>query len=169
LSPAHKEALARGRAEGRIVRQYLEALETNRRRGRPRSPETVKRRLAAIEEQIRTADPLRRLHLFQERANLEAELQRLDATDTLQRLEAEFVKVARGYGERKGLTYSAWRAAGVSPSVLHRAGITWARGGPGKGRAQGSARQRGGGAATARGATRGRAAKATTKRARKRA
>ena len=33
------------------------------------------------------------------------------------------MKVAQAYGERKGIGYSAWRAAGVAAAVLHRAGI----------------------------------------------
>ncbi|MHB1534624.1 MAG: hypothetical protein ACYC1D_08440 [Acidimicrobiales bacterium] len=38
-------------------------------------------------------------------------------------LETAFVKVASGYSERKGLSYAAWREAGVSADVLRRAGI----------------------------------------------
>ena len=33
-------------------------------------------------------------------------------------LEAEFVKVAKSYGERTGVSYAAWRAVGVTPAVL---------------------------------------------------
>jgi hypothetical protein len=33
-------------------------------------------------------------------------------------LEAAFIDVARTYGERKGLTYDAWRSVGVEPRVL---------------------------------------------------
>ena len=38
-------------------------------------------------------------------------------------LEKAFVKVARAYGQRKGIEYSAWRAAGVSAAVLQHADI----------------------------------------------
>ena len=38
-------------------------------------------------------------------------------------LEAGFVAVAKSYSERKGLTYSAWREAGVDARVLKQAGI----------------------------------------------
>ena len=38
-------------------------------------------------------------------------------------LEKSFIKVARVYGERKGISYSAWRAVGVSASVLQQAKI----------------------------------------------
>jgi hypothetical protein len=34
------------------------------------------------------------------------------------------VKVARSYGERNGITYTAWREIGVDPAVLKKAGIT---------------------------------------------
>ncbi len=33
------------------------------------------------------------------------------------------MKVAKSYGERKGITYATWRGAGVSPAVLRAAGI----------------------------------------------
>ena len=39
-------------------------------------------------------------------------------------LEAEFVKVAKSYGERTGVSYAAWRAVGVTPAVLKAAGIS---------------------------------------------
>src|SRR5680860_433016 len=49
MSTEHKAALAEGRANGRAVREYLEALEaTKPKRGRKRTPESVKKRLDAI-------------------------------------------------------------------------------------------------------------------------
>lgn len=39
-------------------------------------------------------------------------------------LEEAFVNAATAYGARRGITYSAWRAAGVPPAVLRRAGIS---------------------------------------------
>ncbi|HTZ08905.1 MAG TPA: hypothetical protein VMB72_07525 [Acidimicrobiales bacterium] len=124
MSDAHKAALARGRQEGRAVRRYLEALESQRpRRGRKRTPESIKRRLAAVHERLDGADALSRLHLLQEKADLEAELTRAAAHSELSTLEKGFVKVARAYGQRKGIGYQAWRSAGVSAAVLQRAGI----------------------------------------------
>jgi hypothetical protein len=38
-------------------------------------------------------------------------------------VEKEFVEVAKSYSERKGITYSAWREAGVSAQTLREAGI----------------------------------------------
>ncbi len=129
MSNTHKAALARGREEGRAVRRYLEALEHNRpKRGRKRTPESLKKRLAVVDDRLGSAEPLARLHLLQEKADLEAELDRASATNDIATLEKAFVKVARAYGQRKGIEYSAWRAAGVSAAVLQRADITRATG-----------------------------------------
>jgi hypothetical protein len=125
MSDSHKEALAVGREQGRAVRRYLEALETNKpRRGRKRTSEGIEKRLAAIEESIGSADALSRLHLAQERLDLETELaaSRNGGVD-IGALEAGFIGAAGPYSERKGLSYDAWRAAGVEPRVLKAAGI----------------------------------------------
>ena len=73
-------------------------------------------------------DALTNLHYLQEQKDLEAELARSDTTVDIAPLEKDFVKVAKGYSERKGITYSTWRASGVSPEVLRRAGIARTRG-----------------------------------------
>ena len=125
MSDAHKAALAEGREQGRAVRRYLEALEHSRpKRGRKRTKETVERRLQTIEQRLQAADPLERLHLIQERQDLQNELASMDATGVhLSELEEAFVASAGPYGARRGITYTAWRAAGVAPAVLRRAGI----------------------------------------------
>jgi hypothetical protein len=124
MSDAHKEALAEGREQGRAVRRYLEALEANKpRRGRKRTPEGIQRRLVAIEERLASADALSRLHLAQERMDLEAELSSSSEGVDIGALEAAFVKAAGPYSSRKGIGYEAWRAAGVEPRVLKAAGI----------------------------------------------
>jgi hypothetical protein len=125
MTDEHKAALAEGREQGRVVRRYLEALESHRpKRGRKRTPESITKRLASIDEKLPTADPLTRLHLVQERMDLENELSAGDGeTVDLSELEAEFIAVARPYSERKGIGYEAWRAAGVEPRVLKAANI----------------------------------------------
>ena len=124
MSPAHKAALARGREESRIVRDYLNALEeTKPRRGRKRTPDLIKKRLAAIDGELEVAKPLHRLHLVQERFDLEGELNGEVAPVDLASLEKGFTKVGSAYGTRKGLSYSTWRAVGVSAPVLKKAGI----------------------------------------------
>jgi len=124
MTDEHKAALAKGRDEGRAVRRYLEAVERQRpRRGRPRTAESVQRRLDTVNTKIDEADALTRLHLLQERADLEDEIAKLDVTDDLPALEKAFVKVAKSYGQRKGIDYATWREAGVSSDVLGQAGI----------------------------------------------
>lgn len=124
MSDEHKRALAIGREQGRAVRRYLEALEAHRpRRGRKRTPESIERRLKVIEDRLTSADPLSRLQLVQERMDLQEELSSKSETVDLSSLEAEFVAAARAYGERKGISYGAWREAGVDAAVLKQAGI----------------------------------------------
>lgn len=124
MTEEHKAALAKGREESRAVRAYLEALERNRpRRGRKRTPESIRRRMGTIDTALEEAAPLSRLQLVQERMDLAHELEQLQAKDDLASLEKAFVKAARGYGERKGISYAAWRELGVAPDVLRQAKI----------------------------------------------
>ena len=125
MSDAHKAALAEGRAQGRAVRLYLEALESSRpKRGRKRTRDSVAKRLAAVEAQLESADAVKRLQLSQERLDLQAELDQEEETVDLAGIEAEFVAAAKGYSQRKGISYTAWREAGVPASTLKAAGIT---------------------------------------------
>jgi hypothetical protein len=125
MTDEHKAALAAGRAEGRAVRAYLEALDQHRpKRGRKRTPDSVNARLAKIDTELVSADPMTRLSLVQERLDLLTELESLTTTVDLTDLEADFVKSAKGYGERKGISYAAWREVGVSAATLKAAGIS---------------------------------------------
>lgn len=125
MSEEHKSALAEGRDQGRIVRRYLEALDANKpKRGRKRSPESIAKRLEAVESEIPTADPLKRLHLIQERMDLRSALEASNASNEMAELEKGFVEVAASYGQRKGITYTAWRELGIPAAVLERAGIS---------------------------------------------
>ena len=124
MSKDHKEALAIGRAEGRSVRAYLEALESSRpKRGRKRTKESIGNRLAKIETELETADALKRLQLTQEQLDLTDELENMDSGVDITDLENEFTRVAKGYASRKGISYAAFRQLGVSAAVLKRAGI----------------------------------------------
>lgn len=125
MTKAHKDALAQGRVEGRAIRVYLDVLEANRpKRGRKRTIESITRRLIAIRKETLTADTVTKLRLTQERMDLERELKVKKANADIGKLEAQFVKVARAYAVRNGITYTAWREVGVSPQVLKRAGIS---------------------------------------------
>jgi len=125
MSAEHKAALAEGRAQGRAVRSYLRALESNRpKRGRKRTPESIKKRLDRIESDLQSAEDLKRLQLVQERIDLQRELSAGDENVDLGALEKDFAKAAKGYSERKGISYAAWRELGVPASTLKSAGIS---------------------------------------------
>lgn len=124
MTDEHKAALAQGRAEGRAVKLYLEALEANKpKRGRKRTPDSIGKRLEKISAEMETASPINRLQLVQEKMDLEAELEGMDSQVDMSGLEDDFVVVAAAYGERKGISYAAWRAVDVPAPVLKRAGI----------------------------------------------
>ncbi|MEY2626927.1 MAG: hypothetical protein RJB08_686 [Actinomycetota bacterium] len=125
MSKTHKAALAQGRVEGRIIRTYLDVVEANKpKRGRKRTIESITRRLAVIKKELLTADTVTKLRLTQERMDLERELKVKKANADISKLESQFVKVARAYSERNGITYTAWREIGVGAQVLKRAGIS---------------------------------------------
>src|SRR5437868_8278473 len=75
MTDSHKAALERGRAEGRVVRDYLEALRSNKpKRGRKRTGDSINKRLAAIDAELATASAIEELQLIQERRDLNTEL-----------------------------------------------------------------------------------------------
>ncbi len=128
LTAEHKQALSIGRRQAKAVRDYLEALETTRPRpGRKRTPDSIRSRLEKLATMIAEASPAKRVELIQERLDLEEELTRLEQESDLSAVEEAFVAVARDYSERKGITYRAWREAGVPAEVLKRAGIARTR------------------------------------------
>ena len=55
--------------------------------------------------------------------DLQRELDTKSESVDMNELEQGFLRAAREYGERKGITYAAWREAGVSADVLRKAGI----------------------------------------------
>lgn len=125
MSAEHKAALADGRAQGRAVRNYLEALDESRsKRGRARSSDSIDRRLADVEAELEGASPMDRLRLLQERRDLRSELERQSIEVDLDALEEAFVQVADAYSHRKGISYATWREAGVSAAALKAAGVT---------------------------------------------
>lgn len=125
MSDEHSAALAEGRTQGRAVRAYLEALESSKpKRGRKRTPESVAKRLEAVEAQIADADPVKRLELIQERIDLQSELAAKDETVDLAAVEKDFAAAAKPYSERKGISYAALREAGVPATVLRAVGVS---------------------------------------------
>ena len=125
MSAEHKAALAQGRSEGKAVRNYLDALRANKpRRGRKRTADSIKQRLAAIEAELPAADALGELRLIQEKRDLAAEMESMDHAVDLRAIEAAFIEVARSYSERQQISYASWREVGVEAAVLKKAGIS---------------------------------------------
>ncbi len=123
MSTEHKAALAEGRRQSRDIKAYLAALES-RRPGRPVTVESLEQRVSTLTEKIETEpDPLRRVDLVQARIDAEKALAAVGQRVDFGELEAGFVKVAKSYSERKGITYTAWREANVPAEVLKKAGI----------------------------------------------
>lgn len=125
VSDDQKSAMAEGRAQSRAISPYLEALEAYRpKRGRKRTPESIDRRLQAIDGELQNANQIKRLSLIQERLDLLDERKNLGRKDDLSSYEKAFVANAKSYGERRGISYQAWRQLGVPASVLRQAGIS---------------------------------------------
>jgi hypothetical protein len=124
MSEDHKAALAKGRAQGRAVRDYLAALEQERKPGRKLDRQTAETRIAEVQSQIDDEpDPAKRVELIQKRLDLEERLVELADEPDLDALEREFVAAAADYSARKGISYTAWREAGVPASTLKQAGV----------------------------------------------
>jgi len=124
MSADHKAALAQGRLESKVVREYLEALRNSKpKRGRKRSAETIQKRLDKIETELASADPLTELLLVQERRDLQDEFENLGSGNDLSDAENAFVSIAKSYSERRHISYATWREIGVDAAVLKRAGI----------------------------------------------
>lgn len=128
MSDGHKAKLAEGREDGRAVRRYLEALDSTRvRRGRPFNVDGARAKLAEIKAELAgDCNALDRLLLTQRHIDLEAAIARADSgtEENVDDLRAAFIKAAAGYSERKGISYGAWRSAGVPADVLREAGVT---------------------------------------------
>ena len=125
MSAEHKAALAQGRSEGKAVRDYLDALRANKpKRGRKRTADSIKKRLAAIDAELPDADALGELRLVQEKRDLASELDAMQRAVDLGAIEAAFIKVARSYSERQHISYASWRDVGVEAAVLKKAGIS---------------------------------------------
>ena len=124
MSDEHKAALAKGREQGRAVREYLAALEHDRKPGRPVDRSTIEAKLPEVQAKIDAEpDPAKRVELIQKRLDLEERLVELGQEPDVDALEKQFVKVAAEYSERKGITYPAWREAGVPAQALKQAGV----------------------------------------------
>ena len=115
------------KSEVAAIRDYLKALEQNAPQPgrRKRTPENLRRQLAALAPKFEGASITKRLGLIQQRIDLEANLEALQQAESvdLSALEAGFTTHAAAYGGRRGISYAAWREVGVSSATLKSAGI----------------------------------------------
>ena len=121
---ARKKNTLSPQAETSIVRTYLEGLCEQARPSGRRTTTYLHNRIAAIDVELESASPLDRLLLIQERMDCEADLE--SRTDDAGRAanEERFLEVAASFSERKGVSYKAWRQAGVPATVLRKAGVS---------------------------------------------
>lgn len=128
MTDEHKAAIAAGRIEAAAVRDYLEALESNRPKpGRRPTVASLSAKRESIDNQVAEATPIKRLLLLQERRDVEAAIEALQAESDVESTEEAFISNAASYGARKGIQYATWREFGVSADVLRRAGIVRGR------------------------------------------
>lgn len=126
LSATHLASLAEGREQGRDVQRYLNALESRKpRRGRRRTVASIERRLAKIEKDLPDAGALQRLHLLQERTDLQAELEASQSSgeEAFAEIEAAFIRSVKSYSMREGITTDTWRKMNVPSVILRRGGM----------------------------------------------
>jgi hypothetical protein len=112
--------------EVHAIRRYLQALE-----GRSSSPFQGKRTREWVIEQISTlpdailaeTDPVKKLLMTQDLLNHQKLLRNMPTDEEFAKLEDAFVRVAKAWSDRKGVSWAAWRHVRVDEDVLARAGI----------------------------------------------
>lgn len=124
MSEEHKEALAKGRRQARIVRDYMEALEWKDRANSRPDRSDLEDKIAQLRSQIEEEeDSTSRVELVQKRLDLEEQLETIDDVPDVESREQDFIDIAREYSARKGISYMAWREVDVPASVLKEAGF----------------------------------------------
>ena len=124
MTKEHKAALAQGRAEARAIKAYLAVATAPKKRGRPVTQASLEEKSAGLDEKVRTEDdPLARVDLIQARIDAQRALDDMESAADLDALEAGFIEYAASYSDRKGITWTAWREAGVPAAALRGAGI----------------------------------------------
>lgn len=126
MSEEHKQALAEGRKQGKIVANYLAAIrKTKKKRGRQVTAETLNARLAKARADLETASPIEQLKLTQMISDTEAKLANLEVAPAvdIEALEKEFIRVGKSYAESQGIVRATFVKIGVEKRVLEAAGI----------------------------------------------
>ena len=130
LSAAHKQALAEGRTMSAVVDRYLSAVNTPKRRGRKVSKAALVQRLAEARTKAKASTGVDKVLAAQDVRDLEIRIANMDSATggDIKSLESAFVKIAKRFGENRGIGYGAWRDAGVPAVVLKKDGVARTRG-----------------------------------------
>jgi hypothetical protein len=130
LSASHKQALAEGRTMSATVDRYLSAVNTPKRRGRKVSKSALVERLAEARTRAKSATGVDKVLAAQDVRDLQTRIANMNTASgsDIKSLEAAFVKIAKRFGENRGIGYGAWRDAGVPAVVLKKAGVARTRG-----------------------------------------
>ena len=130
LSAAHLKALSEGRTMSAVVDRYLAVLNTPKRRGRKVTKTSLEQRLVEARSRAKSATGIAKVLAAQQVRDVQAKLARANATGgaDLKTLEADFIKVAKRFGDKRNIGYDAWRDAGVPADVLKSAGVARTRG-----------------------------------------
>jgi hypothetical protein len=112
------------------VDRYIAAVTTPKRRGRRVSTATLQKRLVNARARFKTVAGVEKVLTAQEIRDLQAKIAQQQSTSRvdIRSLEASFVKIAKKFGENRGIAYGARRAAGVPAPVLKQAGVARTRG-----------------------------------------
>lgn len=114
------------RSPSGCVKRYLEIISLQPRRGTSSTDlAPIRARLEKVEGDLESEpDPLRRVHMHQEILDLQGKLGRMETErGDFEQIEEEFIANVAQWAERKGVTYEALRAAGVTSRVLRQAGM----------------------------------------------
>lgn len=126
LSASHED----GRTMSNTVDRYLSAVNTPKRRGRKVSKSDLERRLEDARARVRSATGVDKVLAAQDVRDFRARIASLSvgSSDDIKGLEAQFVKIAKRFGEDRGIGYGAWRDTGVPAAVLKKTGVARTRG-----------------------------------------
>jgi hypothetical protein len=95
------------------------------------SKASLQQRLGTAKTKAKAATGVDKVLAAQQVRDLQNRIASLDSAgggSDLKSLEVAFVKVAKQFGENRGIGYGAWRDAGVPAPVLKKAGIARTRG-----------------------------------------
>lgn len=120
-----KQARAEGRTQQVIVQRYLEALEAKRKATSNRSWQQVMDARDRHQHTVEHTDNIvERLKAKQALRDIEADLAERREVAKIKEAEADFVKIAKAFSDRKGIEYATWREMHVPVETLTKAGIT---------------------------------------------